>query len=230
MNHGIKYISIPKPCTQNWADMDIAAQGRFCQSCQKTVTDFTKLSNEQILASLTVSGNTCGRITAMQLRTLNASILTPEPAQFSWRKFSIAAVVVSVLSLFRAEAKVITPKTTQYQAFEFKKTGIIANVIDDQRIVTGKVMDENNEPLPGATIRIKGTYQGATTAADGSFSIKVPLDKKVKLEILFIGFETKEVKIKRHDTPDKLNLKLKMSLQMLGGMGVVYHSSKIPVA
>lgn len=229
MNHGIKHISIPKPCAQNWVDMDIAEQGRFCQSCQKTVTDFTQLSNEQILQALSSSGNTCGRITPMQLRTLNAGMLTPEPPRFSWRKFSIAATVVSVLSLFRTEAKVIAPKVAQCQNFSFNKAESKAMVIDDQRTITGKVVDENNEPLPGATIRIKGTSRGTITATDGSFSIKVPLDKKVKLEILFIGFETKEVKIKRHEAPDKLNLKLKMSSAMLGGLAVVY-TSKMPVA
>lgn len=229
INRGIKQICIPNPCTQNWGDMDIADKGRFCQSCQKNVTDFTKLSNEQILASLTLSGNTCGRITATQLKILNASIITPEPSRFSWRKFSIAAVVVSVLSLFRAEAKVITPKVAQYQNFSFNKTEAGNAVIDDQRTVTGKVVDENNEPLPGATIRIKGTQQGAITAVDGSFSIKVPVGKKVKLQIVYIGYESMEIKVRPRDD-SKLSLKLKMSSVMLGGMGVVYHSSKMPIA
>jgi len=229
MNNLIKHISIPKTCTQNWADMEIVEHDRFCQSCQKTVTDFTKLSNEQILASLTLSGNTCGRITAMQLRTLNASIITPEPPRFSWRKFSIAAVVVSVLSLFRTEAKVITPKVSQHQNFSFNKAKTVTSVIDDQRIITGKVIDENGEPLPGASIRIKGTQQGAITNIDGNFSIKVPLGKKVKLQISYIGYENMEIKVRPRDNT-KLSLKLKMNNIMLGGMGVVYHSSKMPIA
>src|ERR1700743_1967734 len=121
MKH-INHVSIPKPCSQNWSEMDVVAKGRFCKSCQKTVTDFTRLSNQQILASLSQSGNTCGRITATQLRTLNAIIAVEPPvSRFSWKRFSVAAAVISFLTLFRAEAKMFVPKASQYQSFAFKK-------------------------------------------------------------------------------------------------------------
>src|ERR1700722_11983059 len=41
------------------------------------------------------------------------------------------------------------------------------------KIVTGKVVDAQNLPIPFASIRIKGGKQGVSADADGNFSIKV---------------------------------------------------------
>ncbi|TDN37562.1 TonB-dependent receptor [Hymenobacter sp. UV11] len=40
--------------------------------------------------------------------------------------------------------------------------------------VTGKVLDEKQAGLPGATVVLKGTSLGANTDADGNFSLRVP--------------------------------------------------------
>jgi len=203
--------------------MDVAEQGRFCQSCQKTVTDFTGLSNDEILTSLFASGNTCGKISALQLSMLNATLQPAALPEITWwRKLSIAAMLVSVLSLFRAEAKTTIAKPSLYWESTFKKDKTTDSLIDDPITIKGKVVDENNETLPGATVRIKGAKQGTITAPDGTFSIKVPSDKKIELEVLFIGYETKEVKIKPKNAKRKLELKLKMVAAVLGGIAVVY--------
>ncbi|MBK8878840.1 MAG: carboxypeptidase-like regulatory domain-containing protein [Haliscomenobacter sp.] len=43
-----------------------------------------------------------------------------------------------------------------------------------QRIITGKVMDTNNEPLIGASIFVQGTTIGTVTDVDGSYSWNYP--------------------------------------------------------
>jgi iron complex outermembrane receptor protein len=55
----------------------------------------------------------------------------------------------------------------------------------------GTVYDDQNNPLPGASIVIKGTTNGSTTDFDGVFSIDVNQDDV--LVVSFIGFETQEV-------------------------------------
>jgi len=58
--------------------------------------------------------------------------------------------------------------------------------------ITGTVVDaETNEPLPGATVVIKGTQNGTTTDFDGLFSIS-GASAGDTLVISFIGFETTE--------------------------------------
>jgi TonB-linked SusC/RagA family outer membrane protein len=56
---------------------------------------------------------------------------------------------------------------------------------------TGKVVDENGKPLPGASIRIKGTQTGITADINGSFTLDAP-DNSV-LTVSFIGYDDKEV-------------------------------------
>lgn len=41
-------IQIPKPCDANWNEMTPNEQGKFCSLCDKTVVDFTKMSDEEI--------------------------------------------------------------------------------------------------------------------------------------------------------------------------------------
>lgn len=45
--------------------------------------------------------------------------------------------------------------------------------------VTGKVVDENGEPVIGASIIVKGTTVGTVTDYDGNFMLEVPADGKL---------------------------------------------------
>ncbi|MBT1699145.1 TonB-dependent receptor [Fulvivirgaceae bacterium PWU4] len=58
--------------------------------------------------------------------------------------------------------------------------------------VSGKVSDEDNLPLPGVNVILKGTSEGTTTDVDGKYSISVPNADAV-LVFSFIGYETKEI-------------------------------------
>ena len=59
-----------------------------------------------------------------------------------------------------------------------------------QARITGKVSDPNNQPLPGATVLVKGTTRGTVTDVDGSYAIEAsPQDVLV---FSFVGFETLE--------------------------------------
>lgn len=61
-----------------------------------------------------------------------------------------------------------------------------------QGTITGKVIDlDTNEPLPGASIGIKGTQVGAFTDMDGNFSVSAPASEGT-LVVSFIGYNTVE--------------------------------------
>ena len=62
------------------------------------------------------------------------------------------------------------------------------------REITGTVTDSDGEPLPGASVIVKGTAMGASTDIDGKFTLNVEDDAAV-LVVSYIGFETKEVPI-----------------------------------
>lgn len=63
-----------------------------------------------------------------------------------------------------------------------------------QRTVTGKVTDEKGIPVANASVLVKGTTVGASTKADGSFSLSVPAEGKV-LIISSIDMLTQEINI-----------------------------------
>ncbi len=61
-------------------------------------------------------------------------------------------------------------------------------------LVTGTVLDENNQPLPAVNIIEKGTTNGTSTDKDGKFTINVT-DESVVLVVSFIGYLTEEVMV-----------------------------------
>lgn len=59
--------------------------------------------------------------------------------------------------------------------------------------VTGKVLDTLGMPLPGATVRVKGTTKVTITDANGVFVLN-DVQENTILEISYLGFLTREVK------------------------------------
>ncbi len=74
-----------------------------------------------------------------------------------------------------------------------KKKGV--HTLQQQTVkVTGNVVDEKGNPLPGVTIVIKGTTRGVITDVDGSYTIdRVPAGGT--LVFSFVGLETQEVPV-----------------------------------
>ncbi|WP_349317782.1 TonB-dependent receptor [Chitinophaga sp. MM2321] len=58
--------------------------------------------------------------------------------------------------------------------------------------ISGKVVDEAGNPLPGASVKIKGSSKGASADANGNFNLQIP-DNKAVLIVSFIGYESQEV-------------------------------------
>lgn len=68
------------------------------------------------------------------------------------------------------------------------------------RTVTGTVTArEDGLPLPGVSVRVKGTQIGTSTAGDGTFRLSVPSAQKV-LTFTFIGYATQDVTIPQSGT------------------------------
>ena len=71
-----------------------------------------------------------------------------------------------------------------------------------QTIITGKVSDQTNQTLPGSSIYIKGSYIGTVSNSQGYFKMKVPKTyQSGKLCISSIGYQTKEISLKKLITP-----------------------------
>ena len=64
----------------------------------------------------------------------------------------------------------------------------------ERRSLVGVVLDENNEPLPGATVRVEGTQNGVVTDVNGNFSFIAGV-KNPTLVISYVGMETVTMKV-----------------------------------
>lgn len=60
--------------------------------------------------------------------------------------------------------------------------------------LTGKIIDNNSNPIPGVTIVIKGTTNGTQTDASGQFNLKSTAGAQT-LIFSFVGYKTKEVAV-----------------------------------
>ena len=85
-------------------------------------------------------------------------------------------------------SKLELSKVGMANSFDF---ALPVHIMIAQQEVTGQVLDDGGQPLPGASIVIKGTTTGTTTDFDGNFTIEATDGDT--LVISYIGFESKEV-------------------------------------
>jgi len=80
---------------------------------------------------------------------------------------------------------VISPKLMSTETKDAKKL----------TIASGRVIDENKQPIPGVTVLLKGTSSGVTTGVDGVFFIMIP-DTTANVELIFsfVGMKTQTLK------------------------------------
>ncbi|WP_246230575.1 carboxypeptidase regulatory-like domain-containing protein [Mucilaginibacter humi] len=76
--------------------------------------------------------------------------------------------------------------------------------------ISGKIVDEKGEPLPGATITIKGLNQSVMSGLDGSFNIKAPVGT-YDITVTYVSYATvnlNKVAVKAgENTPLNITLK-----------------------
>ncbi len=65
-------------------------------------------------------------------------------------------------------------------------------IMAQNKAISGTVVDEYGEPLPGVAIVVKGTSIGTTSNFDGAYSLQVPTNAEI-LTFSFIGMSTQEV-------------------------------------
>ncbi|HSO78105.1 MAG TPA: carboxypeptidase-like regulatory domain-containing protein, partial [Bacteroidales bacterium] len=85
-----------------------------------------------------------------------------------------------------------------------------------ERTVTGKVLDDTNAALPGASVVVKGTTIGTASDINGNFSFQVPAGATT-LVVSFIGMDTREVPI----TAGPMTIMLTMSAEEVDAVVVI---------
>ena len=200
-------ITIPEPCHEDWNTMTRTDQGRFCQTCSKEVIDFTSVTNNKILNHLSQNKNTCGRLSSQQL---NTPILIPKTKSLKWSLLPYVSSLLFALGMTNPLVAQEKPKieitTKQYISIPLQQT-------QQQKItVNGTIIEEENTPLPGASIVIKGTTIGTNTDFDGNFNIEC--NSNDTLIINYIGFHPLEIKANEM-TQQNITMKLNPDIEIM---------------
>ena len=94
---------------------------------------------------------------------------------------------------------------------------VCSSINAQTRTVTGRVIDEIGEPLPSATVLVKGTTIGATTNVNGVYSIDVPSGSET-LVFQYLGYLTVEQEIENNSV---INVTMQPDIAEIGEMVVV---------
>lgn len=205
-------ISIPKPCHENWEAMTPEDKGRFCSVCTKTVFDFTKASDKEIIEQLNKDATTCGRFYNNQL---NRNLVVSQQKSSYW---SIAtATIIGFLGLGNEVAySQVKQDTIQTEP---KEDLILGKVyIPQKRIITGVVSDELG-PVAGVNVVVKGSDNSTITNFDGKFEI--PINENDTLVFTYMNIKIQEIDVK-----NKNNITVTTSLQEHISIGIVITSNK----
>ena len=215
-------LTIPEPCHENWHSMTPTQKGRFCNSCNKEVIDFTQTPKSELARVIKKGGDICGRFKPQQLNTPLPSVSRSE--------FRRNAALLGFTSLLAIGTPVLGQETSE-PVEAIAQIAVVGRVATEslqpptENVVTlqGVVTDGNN-PLPGAHVTIKGTRIAVQTDFDGHFKIAISdryKNSEITLEISYIGFVTHEKKVSLSNKKVEVAL-TELEEDVLGGLAIVY--------
>jgi len=102
------------------------------------------------------------------------------------------------------------PETSMNSLTASNRIRVTGTLKQQQIVVSGRITDENGEPLPGLSIIIKGTTRGTVTNLEGEYTIEVE-DPSAVLHFSFVGYIPQEVAV-----GDQTVININMELDIFG--------------
>lgn len=90
-----------------------------------------------------------------------------------------------------------------------------------ERSVSGTVVDENGDPLPGVAVLVKGTTKGGTTNFDGEYKINLAEGEDI-LVVSYIGYQPQEIVV---GSQSKIDIQLEVDSEQLDEVVVIGYGS-----
>jgi hypothetical protein len=213
-------LSISTYCSEKWDTFTPTRHGGFCSSCNKTVTDFTKMTDQEVLSFFqNKPANPCGRFRPNQLTTYFSHLPTqPSSHGMNWIKASLLSLVLTFISK-ESYSEEITQKRINYsvQLDSMQSKALIKP--DSGIVVKGTVKGDEGETIPGASIILKGSTLGTSSNGDGYFEFPKELKIGEVLVVSFIGYETKEFTITK-EILSAIEVTLTMDVSIMGAISV----------
>jgi hypothetical protein len=188
-------LSIPTPCTEDWNTMTATQSGKFCAACQKTVVDFSRMSDAEIMRYFTdFQGDTCGRFTEKQLNSVIAEPLVLKP-NYRWA-YALSALLLPTIAASQTVKNSAPMEMRDPSVYEAKSV-----VGTDFLTIEGQVNEigDNFSPVDGAIVAVNINDKiVAYTQTDslGNFSLNLPKscdNQRFSLDISQIGYEKEQL-------------------------------------
>lgn len=173
--------------------MTQAEKGKFCGSCQKTVVDFTNMSDRQLAEFFKKpSGSVCGRF---QQDQLERDITIPKK-RIPWVKYFFQFALPAFLVSMKASAQKKLPIKGDTVVCTTMTMGMVAipHQVTTDKEISGVVNNEQGEPVSFATIKIKGENKTTTTDAAGRFKLKTVAESN-HIIVSAMGYEIVEMNV-----------------------------------
>ncbi len=192
-------ISIPKPCREDWGKMTTTDHGKFCSVCTKEVTDFSKMSDDELQAYFAKGGQlSCGNFRADQLYRPSLFLSFLEKIFFRLKLQTVS------LYAFLFAGILVAPKAKAQEA-DSTRTDLPPDEksVHGEAIIylfKGNVHGISKKAIDNALVTIRRNREDVAdgyTDQDGNFFINVPgtgHDEKFEVNIYHRGFKEKTIR------------------------------------
>jgi len=199
-------ITIEKPCNKiNWTNMSDFERGKFCTICSKNVTDFSKMTDEEIVNYLNRSEESiCARLNQSQMNRILKINKTNKIKHWNKIAATLALMTLTTVSYSNTIEDNYFKTELNIRDLPDNKGNINTQISSSDsitKIIKGKVVEEGWDYPVKTSVFVKGTKIKAETDSLGNFQIVIP--KKYKKEDI-----TLVVKSTGLEDDTELNLKI----------------------
>lgn len=203
-------LDITSPCEEKWADMKLDGNGRHCMQCVKTVIDFTKMTDAEIIALLQQkNGNICGRLHKHQM---NKALIAKTPLKPSncWGKLLPVMLLIGMSEGLVAKEKTVN-KVVSIATITERKADKKGKSKETKSFIRGRVLDDIGEPVYGATLEIADAGIVTKADVDGYYKLYIPdsfKNSKILITVSYPSFKSVNITVKRRKLPVENNFDL----------------------
>lgn len=180
-------IRIEKPCTEDWDKMTPTDHGKFCAACEKNVTDFTGMTDNEVLEFIehhtgpkdSSRSKMCGQLRGSQL---NRMIVQTKLQGKNYRLNAFFATLLFAGGAGSLAAQDTIPPAPHYHPTviinEKHPTGPVCIKVPakkEQSVLKATIMDTvMNQHVEYAVVTLRGTNISAETDNKGRFEMIIP--------------------------------------------------------
>lgn len=152
---------------------------------------------------------------AISIKTDDAVTIEENTDEFDPKEEALSKISAKTAEIAEADLKEEMLKEAKIVVTETK-----TDPVTKEKIITGVVVDNQQLPLPGVNVVVKGTTRGTQTDFDGKYSIAV--NPNEQLAFYYVGYQSKVAPVKDNS---KLDIALSEDSQALSEVIVTGYTS-----